>query len=132
MSDDQVPEHVKHWYRRQSEITVIPTTGGGEFITIKGQSIQDIKTGWNDALVAITPDGEYYLLAEDRGNDLVLEHMLSQPFFQRISDSSIVNIKRIISVDIENRTVFFKDDSKIVEDEYWSDFIQKYENRSEL
>ncbi|MEK8215517.1 hypothetical protein [Paenibacillus sp. FSL L8-0463] len=122
-------DEIKRFLSKREEILAVPTKGG-DFATIRGDEIIDLKVHENGALIAMTNFGDHFIIPSYNNLDEATEYSPFPDFLKRISEHDLVNINRISDVDYENKRIIFIDgDQKIVDEKYWDEFIKKYEAR---
>ncbi|ULO05173.1 hypothetical protein H1230_18870 [Paenibacillus sp. 19GGS1-52] len=122
-------DEIKRFLSKREEILAVPTKGG-DFATIRGDEITDLKVHENGSLIAMTNFGEYFIIPSYNNVDETMEYSPFPDFLKRISEHDLANITQVSDVDYENKRItFIGGGQKSISEEYWIDFINSYEKR---
>ncbi|AIQ68444.1 hypothetical protein [Paenibacillus graminis] len=90
----------------------------------------DLKVHENGSLIAMTNFGDYFIIPSYNNLDEATEYSPFPDFLKRISEHDLANLYQISDVDYENkRIIFIGGSQKSVGEEYWTDFINSYEQQ---
>lgn len=123
---------IKHFINKQKEIIGYPIEGGPETF-LKGKEVKNLKVMPDTRLVAETKHGSFYVVPSFKSADEAFAAGPQAPFLIRAGEELMVNVKKVKEVNLDTHAVIFENgESRQVEDKYWNEFIQKYEQRDQL
>ncbi|MFF2014990.1 hypothetical protein [Paenibacillus sp. NPDC058177] len=123
---------IKHFINKQKEVIGYPVGGGSEVI-LKGKEVKGLKVLPDTRLVAETKRGSFYIIPSYSSAQEAMASAPKAPFLVHAGEELIINVKKVHHLNYETHVATFENgESRRVEDKYWTEFVQKYEQRDKL